>query len=133
LEKRAEHRFQTAVELLNDLRKSESTAHSSSQLGRPRNNLPRQLTRFIGRHREVAEIRRLVTETRLLTLAGSGGVGKTRLALQVAADLLREYGDGVCFVDLAPIAGPSLVPQTAASALGLREERGRPITDTVVD
>ncbi len=133
LEKRAERRFQNVVELLNDLRKSEPAADSSIQRGRSHNNLPRQLTRFIGRHREIAEIRRLLTETRLLTLAASGGIGKTRLALQVTPDLLSEYNDGVWFVDLAPLADPSLVPQTVASALGLREERGRSITDTLVD
>ncbi len=84
-------------------------------------NLPLQLTSFIGREREIAEVKRLLATTRLLTLTGSGGCGKTRLALQVAADLLDEFLDGVCFVDLAPLSDPTLVPQTVASIFDLRE------------
>lgn len=95
------------------------------------NNLPQQLTSFIGREREMAEVKRLLTTTRLLTLTGAGGCGKTRLALQVAADLLEEYPDGVWFVDLAPLSDPALVPQSVASALGVREEPGHPLGDTL--
>ncbi len=84
-------------------------------------NLPLQLTSFIGREREIAEVERLLGTTRLLMLVGSGGCGKTRLALQVAAVLRDEFPDGVWLVDLAPLADPSLVPQTVASMFGLRE------------
>jgi hypothetical protein len=96
-------------------------------------NLPAQLTSFIGREREMAEVKQLLATTRLLTLTGSGGCGKTRLALQVAADLLEEYADGVRLVELAALDDPALVPQTVASALGVREEPGRPLTATLTD
>jgi predicted ATPase/class 3 adenylate cyclase len=83
------------------------------------NNLPLQLTSFVGREEEVAEIAELVGTTRLLTLVGTGGVGKTRAALQVAAELLDGSGDGVWFVDLAPIRDPALVAHEIVLALGL--------------
>jgi predicted ATPase len=133
LEKRPEDRIQTAAELASELRKSESHRQFPSRSGTTRNNLPPQLTRFVGRQSEIAEIRNGLTHTRLLTLSGPDGIGKTRLALQVAADSLPEYPEGVWFVELASLADPGLVPQTVASALGLREEGGRSITDTVVD
>ena len=96
-----------------------------------RNNLPQQLTRFIGRQRELAAVRSLVSQTRLTTLSGPGGIGKTRLALEVAHDSLDEYADGVWLVEFASISDPQLIPQTVASALNLREDRGRSITDAV--
>ena len=89
------------------------------------NNLPRQLTRFIGREREIEEVTRLLATTSLLTLVGSGGAGKTRLALQVAADLLDAYSDGVWLVELAPLADPSLVPQAITTALGIRADASK--------
>jgi predicted ATPase/class 3 adenylate cyclase len=84
-----------------------------------RNNLPLQLTSFVGREDEVAEISALIGTTRLLTLVGTGGVGKTRTALQVAAELLDGSGDGVWFVDLAPLRDPSLVAHEVVAVLGL--------------
>ena len=81
----------------------------------------------------MAEVEQLLAATRLLTLTGAGGCGKTRLALQVAADLLEEYPDGVWLVELAPLADPALVPQAVAAALGVREEPGRPLTATLAD
>jgi predicted ATPase/class 3 adenylate cyclase len=95
------------------------------------NNLPQQLTSFIGREREVAEAEELLKTTRLLTLLGMGGLGKTRLSLQIAADLMDAYPDGVWFVDLAPIRDASLVPSVTAQVLGLQEELGRPLTQTL--
>ncbi len=83
------------------------------------NNLPLQLTSFVGREDEVAEISALIGTTRLLTLVGTGGVGKTRTALQVAAELLDGSGDGVWFVDFAPLRDASLVAHEVVSALGL--------------
>jgi predicted ATPase/class 3 adenylate cyclase len=96
-------------------------------------NLPRQLTSFIGREREIAEVKRFLAKTALLTLTGAGGSGKTRLALQVAAEVLDEYPDGVWLVELAPLADPDLASQTVASVLGVREEPGRPLTATLAD
>jgi predicted ATPase/predicted Ser/Thr protein kinase len=133
LEKRPEHRFQTAAELGAALRKSDTTTRSVVRDDATRDNLPQQLTPFVGRSRELAEIRRLLSSSRLLTLSGPGGIGKTRLALQIAADSRREYDDGIRFVEFASLSDAGLVPQTVASALGVREERGRSITDTVVD
>ncbi len=95
------------------------------------NNLPRQLTIFVGREREIGEIKRLLAGTPLLTLTGVGGVGKTRLALQAAAEVLEEYNDGVWVVELASLSDPTLVPQTVASALGVREQAGRPVLTTL--
>jgi class 3 adenylate cyclase len=91
------------------------------------NNLPIQLTSFVGREREMAEVKRLLSNTRLLTLTGVGGIGKTRLALHVAADVLDTLTDGVWFVELAALSDPALVPQTTAATLGVREEAGRSI------
>ena len=97
------------------------------------NNLPVQLTNFVGREQEMAEVKRLLTTTHLLTLTGSGGTGKTRLTLQAAADLLDSFADGVWFVDLAPLSDPDLVTQSVASILGVREEPGRALITTLSD
>jgi predicted ATPase len=95
------------------------------------NNLPQQFTSFVGRERELADAKRLLEGTRLLTLLGMGGLGKTRLSLQIGADVLEKHPDGVWFVDLAPIRDPGLVPNAAAQALSVREEPGKPITQTL--
>ncbi len=96
------------------------------------NNLPGQLTSFVGRNRELAEVRALLQKTRLLTLTGTGGLGKTRLSLQVAAEALDDYPDGAWFVELAPLADPRRVALAIASALNLKEEAGRPLLETLV-
>ena len=83
------------------------------------NNLPVQLDSFVGRDQEMNAVRKLLADNRLVTLTGAAGCGKTRLAVQAAADLLDSYPDGVWFVDLAPVSDPDLVPQSAANALGL--------------
>ena len=98
-----------------------------------RNNLPLQLTTFIGREKEIAEIKELLANTRLLTLTGPGGTGKTRLSLQVAAGMLDNLPDGVWFVELAPLSDPALVPQAVASVWNLREQPGRSLVDTLID
>ena len=85
-------------------------------------NLPAQVSSFIGREAELAEVRRLVAGSRLVTLAGAGGVGKTRLGLQVAAGLLDGAGDGVWFAELAPLGDPELVAVTVADVLGVRQQ-----------
>ncbi|HYM71096.1 MAG TPA: tetratricopeptide repeat protein [bacterium] len=96
-------------------------------------NLPRQLNSFVGRARELAEVKRLLSTAALLTLTGSGGCGKTRLALQLARDVLEDHPHGVWLVELAALTDPELVPQTVARALGVREDSGRPLIDTLVD
>ena len=96
-------------------------------------NLPGQRTSFVGREREVEEVTALLKETRLVTLTGPGGTGKTRLALKVAADQLDRFADGVFFVDLTPITDPDLVPSMIAQALLVRDEPGRDLLDTLTD
>ncbi len=96
------------------------------------NNLPRQLTSFVGRTKELTEIKSRLADTSLLTLTGSGGAGKTRLALQVAADLVESFTDGVWLVELTPLSDPALVTQTVATTLGVREEQ-RPLIQTLLD
>src|SRR6187549_3282101 len=88
------------------------------------NNLPLQVNRFIGREHEMSAVRELLENTRLLTLTGAGGSGKTRLALQVASDLLKEFRDGVWWVELAALSDPLLVPQAVASVVGIPERAG---------
>jgi predicted ATPase len=95
------------------------------------NNLPVQLTRFIGRRDEVARVRELLTDRRLVTLTGPGGTGKTRLGLQVATETLLDRRDGAFFVDLSPLSDPGLVAAEIASALAVRPESGRLEIDTV--
>ena len=97
------------------------------------NNLPLNLAPLIGREAELATVIALQAGTHLLTLVGAGGVGKTRFALEVAATVQADYRDGVWFVELAPLTDPALVPRTVASVLGVHEEPGRPLLDTLLD
>jgi predicted ATPase len=97
------------------------------------NNLPLQLTSFVGRARELAAVGEALAAHRLLTLTGPGGTGKTRLALQLAAHVAGEYPDGAWLAELAPLADSALVPQTVAVAVGVREEPGRPLAATLAD
>ena len=96
-------------------------------------NLPAQVTSFIGREKEILAIKALLTKNRLTTLTGSGGAGKTRLSLQVAADLLDSFPGGVWFVELAPLSGGGVVPQAVMSALGIRDEGNRPPLEILED
>jgi predicted ATPase/class 3 adenylate cyclase len=89
------------------------------------NNLPTRLTTFLGREREIGEVRELLGRSRLLTLTGPGGTGKTRLSLQVAARSMDDHPDGVFFIELAPISEPELVTATIAQQLGLPDRGGR--------
>jgi predicted ATPase/class 3 adenylate cyclase len=113
-----------------------STFPPLQSLGAFTHNLPVQLTSFIGRSREREELRRLLSEARLVTLTGPGGCGKTRLALQVAADSLEDHAGGAWFVGLASVSsrgGRDLLVQAVAGALGIREEPDQELLDTLVD
>ncbi len=96
-------------------------------------NLPTRLTSFIGRERQVAECERLLASTRLLTLTGAGGSGKTRLALELAAGLVGEFSNGIWLIDLTAISDPSLVLPAVALALEVREQPGRALLDTLTE
>jgi predicted ATPase/class 3 adenylate cyclase len=96
-------------------------------------NLPIQLTSFVGRQRELAEIKRHVAASRLVTLTGVGGAGKTRLAFQVAADLVGEYPDGSWVVELASLQDAALVARAVAAALGIREQPGVALDTVIAD
>jgi predicted ATPase/class 3 adenylate cyclase/DNA-binding CsgD family transcriptional regulator len=95
-------------------------------------NLPAQFTSFIGRQKELAEVRRLLADNRLVTLTGVGGTGKTRLAAQVAMELACDFPDGAWYVDLAPISVPELVPTTVARSLGLTDQPGYTTIDVLL-
>lgn len=95
------------------------------------NNLPHQATSFIGRERELAEVQNLLGAARLLTLLGMGGLGKTRLSLQTAAEQIHHFPGGVWFLDLAPISDPALIVSETAQVLGVREEPDRPMLQTL--
>ena len=97
------------------------------------NNLPRQVTSFIGRESEIAEVKKLLGHTRLLTLTGAGGSGKTRLSMQVAAEMLDAYPDGIWLVELAALFDPGLVPQTVAAVMGLTEQAGKTLTQSLIE
>jgi predicted ATPase/DNA-binding SARP family transcriptional activator len=98
-----------------------------------RHNLPVSPNRFVGRAGELAEIKARLVANRMLSLTGAGGTGKTRLALQAAADQIEDFRDGAWLVELASLSRPELVAPTAAGALGVREEAGRPIENTLCE
>jgi predicted ATPase/class 3 adenylate cyclase len=110
---RPEHVFQIDVEGLND------TFPPLTSLSAIPNNLPVQLTDFVGREDELEEAKRIIIDSRLLTILAPGGAGKTRLAIQAAADLATNYPDGTFFVDLAPVDSSADIAQTAAEAIGI--------------
>jgi predicted ATPase/DNA-binding SARP family transcriptional activator/DNA-binding CsgD family transcriptional regulator len=113
------------------VRPTVSTLEKTSGVGT--HNLPASLTSFVGRERELLEVKRTLAMTRLLTLTGPGGSGKTRLALETAADLVGAYQDGVWLVDLAPLSEPGLLVQEVAGVLEVQERPGEPLLNTLVD
>ena len=115
-------------QLLPDGAASSSAADTEA---RP-NNLPLQLTSFIGRNGELAEAGRLLAKSRLLTLVGAGGIGKSRLSLELAGKMLADFEDGVYFVELANVTEAQHVPQAVASALGVKELPGRPLSEALL-
>ena len=98
-----------------------------------KHNLPAPGTSFVGREREMVEVKRMLSMTRLLTVTGTGGCGKTRLALEVARNLVGSYQDGVWLVELAPLSEGALVPQVMAGTLGVQEHPGRPLVESLLD
>ena len=102
-------------------------------LGTYKHNLHRQLSSFIGREKELAEVKRLLKHTQLLTLLGPGGTGKTRLMLQAAEEVIENYPDGVWLVELAPLTDADLIPERVAAALNVQQQPGRGLMDTLTD
>jgi predicted ATPase/class 3 adenylate cyclase len=102
-------------------------------LGTFRHNIPPRRSSFIGRRKELVGIRRLLNETRLLTLLGPGGTGKTRLMLEAAEEVIEDFPDGVWLVELAPLADPGLIPERVATALHVHGQPGRPLSDTLAE
>lgn len=111
------------------------TSIASSPTSQPlfQTNLPVVLTSFVGRERELAEVPTLLTSHRLLTLTGAGGIGKTRIALELGSRLLQSFDDGIWFVQLASITDPMLVEQSIAEILAVREQPPEPLLDTIID
>ena len=99
----------------------------------PSTNLPAARSSFVGREREMAEVERGLAATRLLTLTGAGGSGKTRLAVEAARDLISAYPDGVWLVELAPLSEGALVPKEVAQALGVPERPAQPLDETLAE
>jgi predicted ATPase/DNA-binding winged helix-turn-helix (wHTH) protein len=105
----------------------------ATRASKPKHNLPYQLTSFIGREQEIAQLEELVTTHRLVTLTGAGGAGKTRLAIEVASRLIDAFPDGVWLVELAALSDPRLVPKAVAQALALTDQPARPVMETLSD
>jgi non-specific serine/threonine protein kinase len=136
LEKRVARRYESARELLADLRSLQQTDADTARRSvheAPRHNLPAQITSFVGRQHEIEEVRRLVGNSRLVTMTGAGGCGKTRLAVQVAGELLDQFRDGVWIVDLAPLSAPDLVKNAVAAVLRVQEGSERSLVEVLSD
>jgi predicted ATPase/Tfp pilus assembly protein PilF/predicted Ser/Thr protein kinase len=132
LAKDPEQRFNTAKEVQQALEKMlRGEAFPRSE--KPRHNIPLDLTSFIGRSKEVSEVRQLMTTTRLLTLTGVGGTGKTRLAMQAGRGLLDQFMDGIWVVELSTIMDINQVPRAIAIVLHIREQPDKPIMDMLID
>src|SRR5712672_2211184 len=105
----------------------------ADRASKPKHNLPYELTSFIGREQEIAQLQELLTAHRLVTLTGAGGAGKTRLAIEVASRLIDGFPDGVWLVELAALSDPQLVPQAVAQALEVKEQSTRPVIESLGD
>jgi predicted ATPase/serine/threonine protein kinase len=118
---------------ISDARDYVEEAVSFGSHSRSNHNLPSELTSFVGRRTELDALASLLQSARLVSMTGPGGVGKTRLAMRFARDVVNQFADGVWFVDLAPIASPALVVQAIASAVGVREAPQRSVRDALLD
>ncbi len=121
------------LELAKQARLGVAPAAKTAEPSKPKNNLPASLTTFIGREQEQKEIIELIAQHRLVTLTGSGGIGKTRISLSVGKHILDEYANGVWFIELAALSDPALVPQTVASVLGLGAQADVPHTQVLIN
>lgn len=131
LEKKPEDRYQSALELLKDLEKLKGGTYdglpADKSKKKPAHNLPVQLSSFIGRKQEISTIKKLLSNTRLLTLTGPGGTGKTRLCIEAASQMSEYFKDGIFFVPMASILEPELVPSTIAHTFGLFDIPGQSV------
>jgi DNA-binding CsgD family transcriptional regulator len=118
--------------LLGTSREHPDAAPRETAESAPRHNLPVEVTRFFGRETEIAQLRASLIENRLVTLVGSGGVGKSRLSLRAAEELVDHYRDGVWLIELAPLTNPALVPHHVAATLAIRDEPAQPILETLL-
>jgi predicted ATPase/DNA-binding CsgD family transcriptional regulator len=110
-----------------------SSVKAGTAAREPCGNLPAEVTSFVGRRQEIAEVKRLLARSRLVTLTGAGGVGKTRLAVRVAGQLRRAFPDGVWLVSLADLSDPALLPTTVATVLGVQDFSGQGLTAAVCE
>jgi non-specific serine/threonine protein kinase len=137
LEKLRERRHQSATEVVRELRRLRRQTDSDLFRIGPgdtrRHNIPASLTSFVGRQRETEELQRSLAASRLVTVTGAGGCGKTRLAFHVASNLLTRFPEGVWIVDLSALSEPGLVAHTIAASLGIREAPGRSIEDSLIE
>jgi len=123
-------------ELYKKIRKGDRSAipvTKATEIITPEHNLPHQISSFIGREKEMAEVSDLITNNRLVTLIGTGGIGKTRVSLQLGHKLLNEYPDGVWFIEFDSLSTPDLVTQTVASVFDIRESSNRPIIEILTN
>ena len=128
------YRFSASVEVVPPSNPDASLLARSDPLAETRrHNLPAELTSFIGRRKELTELRRVLTGSRLLSLTGDGGVGKTRLAVRLVSELVHEVSEGVWLIDLAPLTTPDLIAQTIATLIGVRESARRSVREALVE
>ncbi len=139
LAKPTDERYQRMTDFVVDLEVLTGAAGPGATISPPKisaefslSNLPVQLTSFVGRGKSLGDVKRLLGDNRLLTLTGSGGCGKTRLALEVGRDILGNFADGIWLVDLAPLVDPALVPQAVAQIFELREEANKTLIETLI-